>query len=141
VRNINKRGLGYIDAVLVGPPGALVFRIVDKAGIYANEKGNWLARNPQGEWLPWRLNPTDEAIVDIKALREYLALNNVPEIPVFGVVVFTKEAPAIQVVAREPVVPVAQLSDLVTQLQENYLAQDRIDPTQTKRIVDLIYDS
>jgi hypothetical protein len=39
------------------------------------------------------------------------------------------------------VVPVAQLSDLVTQLQENYLAQDRIDPTQTKRIVDLIYDS
>ena len=141
VRNINKRGLGYIDAVLVGPPGALVFRIVDKAGIYANEKGNWLARNPQGEWLPWRLNPTDEAIVDIKALREYLALNRVAETPVFGVVVFTQEAPAIQVVARDPVVPVAQPSDLMKQLQDNYLAQDRIDPAQIKRIVDLIYDS
>src|SRR5690242_4192310 len=27
IRNVNRRGLGYIDAVLIGPPGALVFRI------------------------------------------------------------------------------------------------------------------
>src|SRR4051812_34029481 len=30
IRNVSRRGLGYVDAVLVGPPGALVFRIVDQ---------------------------------------------------------------------------------------------------------------
>ena len=36
IRNISKRKLGYIDAVLVGPPGVLVFRIVDVDGDYLN---------------------------------------------------------------------------------------------------------
>jgi hypothetical protein len=32
IRNISRFGLGYIDAVLVGPNGALVFYFVDRSG-------------------------------------------------------------------------------------------------------------
>ena len=140
VRNINKRDLGYIDAVLVGPPGVLVFRIVDLEGVYANEKGNWLKQSRRGEWVPSRLNPTAEDIVDIKAMREYLEQHRVPEIPVYGVVVFTKETPLVEVVAKEPTVPVAHLSDIMQVLQDNYLSRDRIPQPAIDRVVDLIYD-
>lgn len=139
VRNISKRGLGYIDAVLVGPPGALVFRIVDAEGVYANEKGNWLTQRNR-EWVPARINPTAEDIVDINALREYLAARGLSDVKVYGVVVFTKEEPVTQIMAKDPTVPVAHLSDLMAALRDNYLARDRIDPATVKRVVDLIYD-
>ncbi len=140
VRNINKRGLGYIDAVLVGPPGALVFRITDVTGAYANEKGNWLVQSKNGEWLPSKFNPTAEDAVDIKALREYLTQHGLPDIPVYGAVVFTHDPPVVNVVAREPVVPVAHLNELMDAIQPNYLARDRIDDATIDRIVNLIYD-
>ncbi len=140
VRNISKRGLGYIDAVLVGPPGALVFRIVDYEGVYANEKGNWLTQNRSGQWIPARNNPTEEAIVDIRALREYLRQHNLPDAPVYGIVVFTKRDPVAQLVLREPAVPAAHLVNVVSVLEDNYLARDRISPATIRRIVDLIYD-
>ena len=140
VRNVNKRGLGYIDAVLVGPPGVLVFRIVDFRGVYANERGNWMKQNKQGEWYPARTNPTADDIVDINAMREYLTSNRMPDVPVFGVVVFTTEEPVARVIAKEPTVPLAHLSDLVDVLQDNYLARDRIDKATVDRIVKLIYD-
>ena len=141
VRNISKRGLGYIDAVLVGPPGALVFRILDVEGVYANEKSNWLLQHPKrGEWVPARINPTAEDIVDINALREYLAARNLSDVKVYGVVVFTKEEPVTQIMAKDPTVPLAHLSDLTAVLRDNYLARDRIDQATVKRVVDLIYD-
>ena len=140
VRNISKRGLGYIDAVLVGPPGALVFRIVDVEGVFANERGNWLKQRPNNEWVPARINPTAEDIVDINALREYLAARGLSDVTVYGVVVFTKEEPVTKIMAKEPTVPLAHLSDLMIVLRDNYLARDRIDQTTVKRVVDLIYD-
>lgn len=140
VRNISKRGLGYIDAVLVGPPGALVFRIVDLVGVYANERGNWLTQNRSGEWVPASLNPTADDVVDIKALRDYLHTKGLPDVPVYGVVVFVREEPVTQLMMKEPTVPAAHLSQLVEALQDNYLAVDRIDAALVKRIVDLIYE-
>lgn len=141
IRNISRRGLGYIDAVLVGPPGALVFRIVDLEGVYANERGNWLKQNRGGEWVPAKLNPTEEDIVDIKALREYLRSHNLPEVPVYGVVVFIKNPPLTQIMLKEPTVPAAHLNELRQVLQDNYLARDRIDPALARRIVNLIYET
>ncbi len=141
VRNISKRGLGYIDAVLVGPPGALVFRVVDKTGAFTNERGDWVVRNKSGQWVPASLNPTEEAIVDVKALRSYLGQNNLPNMPVFGVVVFTHEEPVAQITTHDPVLPVAHLSNLIEQLQGNYLSGDRIDQATIRRIVDLIYEN
>lgn len=140
VRNVNKRGLGYIDAVLVGPPGALVFRIVDNTGVYANERGNWLTQNRNGEWVPAKINPTADDVVDIKALRDYLHSKGLPDVPVYGVVVFVREEPVTQLMTKEPTVPVAHLSQVVDVLQNNYLAVDRIDPALVRRIVDLIYE-
>jgi hypothetical protein len=141
IRNINRRGLGYIDAVLVGPPGVLVFRIVDWQGVYANEKGNWLAQNTRGEWVPARGNPTEETIVDVRAVREYLRQRGLADVPVYGVVIFTHEEPIAQVMTREPVVPVAHLSDAYDRLADNYLARDRLDPALIDRIRDLIYET
>src|SRR5215213_10541108 len=37
IRNVSKREIGYVDAVLVGPPGTLVFRILDSEGDFVNE--------------------------------------------------------------------------------------------------------
>ena len=141
VRNISKRGLGYIDAVLVGPPGALVFRVIDKSGAFTNERGDWVVRDKGGHWVPSSLNPTAEAIVDVKALRNYLSQHNLPDIPVFGVVVFTHEEPVVQITTHDPVLPVAHLSNLIEQLKGNYLAGDRIDQPTIRRIVDLIYEN
>ncbi len=143
VRNINKRGLGYIDAVLVGPPGALVFRIVDSEGDFRNDKGDWLQHNNRGQWMPARVNPTYEAIVDIKALREYLRQYNLEQVPVYGVVVFTKDPMLARIAIKDPVVLVAQLPGLYDALRtpNEYLAnENRVDPNDIIRVVDLIYD-
>ncbi|MCA0458893.1 MAG: NERD domain-containing protein [Chloroflexi bacterium] len=131
IRNINRSGLGYIDAVLVGPPGALVFRILNSTGNYANEVANWLKQDKQGEWLPFTTNPTKEAVDDIQHLRDYLLKNRLETVPVFGIIVFTAGAGAVQIAEKNPVVPISHLHSLLQNLSEQYLAkQDRI-PQET----------
>lgn len=131
VRNINRSGLGYIDAVLVGPPGALVFRILDTTGNLANEGANWLKQSTQQEWLPFSTNPTKEAVDDIQHLRDYLLRNSLETVPVFGVIVFTAGPGAVQIAQKEPVVPISHLHSLLQNLSDQYLAkQDRI-PQET----------
>lgn len=140
VRNVNKSGLGYIDAVLVGPPGVLVFRILDNEGHFRNEKADWLKQNNNGQWVPARIDPTREDVVDIKAVREYLARHGL-EVPVYGVIVFTKSMTLVKISAKEPVVPLSHLSMLYENLGDSYLVREnRVDPTTVQRIVDLIYD-
>lgn len=140
IRNINKSGLGYIDAALVGPPGVLVFRITDARGEYYNEKGNWLIKNKDGQLLPASINPTRDDIVDINATREYLTKNGLRDIPVYGVVVFTNDQTLAPVMVKEPVVPVAHLPQLITVLQDNYLARERISQNTVEAVVDRLYD-
>lgn len=140
IRNVNKRDLGYIDAVLVGPPGALVFRILDNTGIYANEKANWLKQNASGEYVPARIDPTEEDVVDIKALREFLTRNGLGDVPVYGVVVFTRDEAQVQIAVKDPVVPVAHLPRLFDRLQDNYLAKERINQRLVDAVVNLLYD-
>ncbi len=141
IRNINRRGLGYIDAVLLGPAGLLVFRVVDYTGSYLNEAAKWLKANKKGEWKPLAFsNPTQDVIDDIKSLREYLALRDITDVPVFGVVVFTKEDPELQLTLKSPVVPATHLTSLFTRLQPNYLAKDRIDQNKADAIYHLLYE-
>lgn len=123
--NVNRPGLGYIDGVLVGPPGALVCRILDSKGLFFNEASGWLKGGPNG--TPLRTNPTQQAIDDIKALREYLAKNQLERLPVFGVIVFIHPDPVLRLVVKDPVVPPTHLSSLMIRLQDNYLAKDRTD--------------
>lgn len=140
IRNINPPGLAYIDAVLVGPPGVLVFRILDNEGVFANEAANWLERKSSGEWFPARINPTREVVEDIQHVRNFLARHDLTDIPVYGIIVFTKEAPAISVTAKEPVVPITLLPSTITNLSNNYLAKERIPQEMVDAVVRLILD-
>ena len=139
IRNVSKRQIGYVDAVLVGPPGVLVFRILDNEGSFANEGVNWLRRKPTGEFVPARINPSREDIADIRKVREYVEKRTQVTIPVYGVIVFTKPEPRVTLSARDPVVPPTHLQALVTNLQPNYLAKDRIDTALVAQIVKLLY--
>jgi hypothetical protein len=122
IRNINRPGLGYIDAVMIGPPGVLVFRILDSTGNYANEAANWMMQRADGDWQPFRAEPTREVVKDIRVVRDYLAKNNVGDIPVFGIIVFTAGPGAVQIAEKEPVVPISHLHTLVNNLGKQYLS-------------------
>lgn len=127
IRNINRSGLGYIDAVLVGPPGVLVFRILDNVGSFANETSNWLKQNATGEWVPLGFSPTKEAVDDIQSIRQYLAKRNLGDVPVFGIVVFIRDSSRVQIVEKQPVVPISLLPSLYENLGRDYLSKpDRI---------------
>lgn len=139
IRNVSRRDLGYIDAILVGPPGALVFRLIPDKGIFANEGANWMRQNRKGEWLPWRISPTREIVVDIQKLRSYLSRVNLSDVPVYGVIVFMKEQPAVQLMAKEPVVPLTHLNTLIPNTQENYFARDRIDARKVTDTIRSLY--
>jgi hypothetical protein len=139
IRNINRSGLGYIDAVLLGPPGALVFRILNNTGNYANEGANWLKQNKHGEWLPFSTNPTKEAVDDIQHLRDYLTRHRLESVPVFGIIVFTGSPNAVTISEKNAVVPISHLHTLLQNLNGQFLAnQERISQetvTATRRLL------
>lgn len=140
IRNVSKFRLGYIDAVLVGPPGVLVFRTLNAEGQYLNEGGKWLVRDRRGDWTPAAINPTKDTIVDIQALRTYLDRYDLDEVPVYGVVVFTTKPTKISLQLVNPQVPVAQLEQLYDALQEQYLVNEaRITPQQITAVVRKLY--
>lgn len=143
IRNISKRDIGYVDAVLVGPPGALVFRILDERGVYMNEGANWLKQEGgPNRWVTARIDPTRECVQDIKKLREYLAANKLDAVPVYGVIVFVREQPQLHLVPREPVVPITTLRALLPNLSGNYLAKEqRIDAGRITAVIQLLYDA
>lgn len=141
IRNINRSGLGYIDSVLVGPPGVLVFRIVNYTGSYANEAGNWMIQKNSTEWQPASTNPTREAVDDIQSMRTYLQKYKLSEVPVFGIVVFTAGENDVQIVEKEPVVPITHLRTLVENLGLNYLVKtDRIPQAAVVTVRRLLLD-
>ncbi len=140
IRNLSKRRLGYIDAVLIGLPGALVFRIVGRQGKFLNEGGNWMQANAQGQWKPMSINPTKEAVDDVKALRDYLAAKGQPEIPVYAVVVFVEDDPLAHLILKEPLVPATHMTSLHHRLQQNYLVKERIDRRTVEAVVEILSD-
>lgn len=143
IRNVSKLSLGYIDAVLVGPPGVLVFRIVDHSGVYLNEIDRWLKMNPRDrKWIPAGIDPTREAVTDIKNLQVFLAKRGLAaDLPIFGVVVFIKDPPMLQLSQKDGVLPATSLSQLYASLQGTYFARERISKGAIDGVVKLLYDS
>lgn len=133
VRNVSKFSLGYIDALLIGPPGLLVFRITQRSGVYFNEGARWSRQRDKGDWAVLRWSPTKEAVRDIKKLREFLAARNLIDVPVFGVIVFLEEPPATRITTDNAVVPVVQPQDLQHRLPQ-YFGKDRIDQVQVNQV-------
>ena len=141
IRNVNKLSIGYIDAVLVGPPGVLVFRITDAKGGYFNEGSKWLRQQQQGKWRTtnrwW--NPTKEAIVDVQRLTKYLQARDLEDVPVYGVVVFSHDAPVVKFGLQKPTVPVVYKSDFLQELPAPYFGKDRVDARVFNQLVKVIY--
>jgi hypothetical protein len=130
IRNINRPGLGYIDAVLIGPPGALVFRILDRQGSLANEAADWLKMTSNGEWAPLGFSPTRQAVEDVDHLRTYLAKRGFADVPVYGIIVFTGDETVVQIAQKAPVVPISHLDTLAEDLRGSYLANQSRIPQQ-----------
>jgi hypothetical protein len=138
IRNINRPKLGYIDAVLVGPPGILVFRLLNNTGEFLNEKGGWVQRDRQGTWVPMRMNPSNEAIVDVKAVRKFLESHKLRDLDVYGIVVFIQEPPAATFQVKAPIVPVTYLSGIIDTLKYNYLAKERLSASTIEKVTQLL---
>lgn len=137
IRNISRQGLGYIDGILIGPPGALVFAIVDKPGIFMNEGADWLERKGGNPFMLSRLNATRACINDVYALRKWLTKRHMTSVPVYGIVVFTD--PSVQITARQPTVPVAELRTLFQVMRGDYMKADRIDAKLVEATVSAVY--
>lgn len=138
LRNVSKRRVGYIDAVLVGPPGALVFRIVDYPGTWINERSEWIVKTRNGKLAPAKTNPTRECVRDVYALRKFLAKHGLENVPVYAVVVFT--SPNVQLSASGPVVPICEIPTLYPIMRRDYLTDERIPPPTIRSTVDAIID-
>lgn len=138
LRNVSKRRLGYIDAVLVGPPGALVFRIVDYQGTWINERAEWRIVKPPDKLRPAPSNPTRECVRDVYALRKFLAKHGLERVPVYAIVVFT--SPNVDLSASGPIVPICEIPTLYQIMRRDYLGEERIAPPAIRSAVDAIID-
>jgi hypothetical protein len=137
LRNVSKRHVGYIDGVLVGPPGALVFRIVDYSGQWINERAEWIVQR-NGKLRPAGTNPTRECVKDVYALRKFLARHGLDKVPIYGIVVFT--SPQLELSAAGPVVPICEVPTLFQVMSRDYLADERVTPPTVRAAVDAIID-
>ncbi|MBL8133036.1 MAG: NERD domain-containing protein [Anaerolineae bacterium] len=140
IRNVSKREIGYIDAVLVGPAGVLVFRITDAEGDWANEGVNWLVRNNSGDLLPAPFNPTKECQIDMDRLGEFLRGRGVHDAPVLGVVVFTRDDRRVRLSARDSVIPISHLHLLPVNLGSFYLNAERMNMNAVTQVIQQLYD-
>ncbi len=138
LRNVSKRGVGYIDAVLVGPPGALVFRVIDAGGTWINERAEWRVKSNKGSLKLAKLNPTREAVHDVVALRKFLTKHGLDRVPVYAIVVFT--SPNVKLSAEGPVVPISEIPTLFQIMRRDYLIEERIAPPAVRATVDAIID-
>ena len=139
IRNISKRSTGYVDAVLVSKRGVLILRISGRKGSFGNEKGHWLKRRRQGNWIPMRWNPTRQVARNQNRIRAYLQEHGLEDPPLFAVIVFTREAPSVELTLNDPAVPVTHASQLLEQLRDTYFAQNRLDARTVQRVVNLLY--
>ena len=137
LRNVSIRGVGYIDAVLVGPPGVLVFRIVDYSGKWRNERANWLTFRRK-KMRKARTNPTRECARDVYSLRKFLKKRGLEHVPVYGIVVFTNSN--VELSADDPVIPIAEIHTLFPIMRREYLREERIAPPTVRQTVDAIID-
>ena len=139
IRNISKRSIGYVDAVLVSRHGILVLRISGRMGKFGNEKSHWLKRRRERNWMPMRWNPTQQVARNVSRIRAYLGEHGLADVPLSAVIVFTREAPLVELTLNDPAVPVVHASQLLERLRETYLAQGRLDAKTVQRVVNLLY--
>lgn len=138
IRNVSRRGLGYVDAILVGPPGALVFRVVDYDGHWRNERAQWHVMDERGKMRGAPSNPSRECARDVYALRRHLKKRRLEKIPVYGIVVFTN--PHVTLQGSGQVVPITKTDRIYEVMSRDYLLEERISKPQIEATVDAIIE-
>lgn len=139
IPNLSRRTIGYVDAVLVGPPGILVFRISERGGTFFNEGSVWMQQRDKGNWKPLRWSPTKEIVEDVNKIREFLQSRNISQIPVFPVIIFTEDQPETRVTLEKPTVSVMQPHELAYGLSNTYFGKrDRIDQLVANKVADTL---
>lgn len=126
ISNLNVRGLKGIDAVIVGPPGLLVLRLLDNRGDLYQEHGYWLQQGKKGDFIPLNFNPARELLSDIRRLRSKLAQHAMSEFPIFGIIVSLRSSTDVQYHTSGEVFPFSHVSTLVDSLNQNYLGRERV---------------
>ena len=126
ITRLNVRGLSGIDALIAGPPGLLVLRLLDMSGDLYQEHGHWLQQSKRGDFIPLSFNPTHELLRDIERLRSQLAKRDMVDFPVFGAIVSTRPSSELQYHSSGEIIPVAYLSSLAESLAQNYLRRERV---------------
>lgn len=135
IPSINTLRLGYIDAVLIGPPGVLVFRILQRSGTLLHEGSRWLKPGSDGKWLPAGFNATRDCITDMRAVKNHLARKQLPTEAIFGVVVLIGDA---RITEKDPRLPGTTLDGLLERLRSGYMAKQRLDPALAAAITELL---
>lgn len=139
IRNVSKLAIGYIDALLLGPQGILVFRITEKEGVLNNQGARWITQVNNGEWKTTRWSPTREVLDDISSLESYLADRGIRDIPISGLIVFIPDPPATRI-SGEPLVPYCHFSQLSSYLQTHYLPRQTLPLSEVNRVLKALYD-
>lgn len=140
IRNLSRMAIGYVDAVLIGPPGVLVMRVTNRGGTFFNEGSKWLQQVNEGNWKPLSWSPTEEVADDVEKIREFLQARNLSQIPVFAVVVFTEDQPATRVTTESPVVPVLQPQEMTYGLDHTYFAEhSRLDQPTVNKVIKTLF--
>lgn len=132
IHSINNFRLGYIDALLIGPPGVLVFRIVERSGTLLHEGNRWLKPGPDGNWLPAGFSASRDCIVDMRAVKNFLARKQVVTEDIFGVAVLIGDA---KITEKAPLIPGVTLDGLLDRLRTGYMAKPRLDPALASVII------
>lgn len=140
IRNLSRFSIGYVDAVLVGPPGVLVMRITTRGGVYFNQGAKWSKQHDKDKWSALRWSPSEEVVSDVKKIREFLQTRGLSQIPVFAVVVFTEDAPLTRVTTEKPVVPVMQPFEMTYSLENSYFSKrDRLDQLTVNNVIKTLF--
>jgi hypothetical protein len=118
------------DALIIGPGGLMLIKLVDASGVFRCESELWLTRKPGHDFQTWRRNPTREIVQELDALRALLGKRNLP-VPLQACIVFTH--PQAEISTRQPTIPITALSHLPAHLQHGYLAFVQINEDLLKR--------
>ncbi|MGJ3238402.1 MAG: nuclease-related domain-containing protein [Anaerolineae bacterium] len=140
IRNLSRPSIGYVDAVLVGPPGVLVMRITNRGGVFFNQGSKWLRQRDKADWKPLRWSPSEEVADDVHKIRDFLQTRGLAQIPVFAVVIFTEDQPMTRVTTENPVVPVMQPFEMAYSLENSYFSKrDRLDQITVNNVVKTLF--
>ena len=85
--------------------------------------------------MPARISPTREDLADIRRVRAFLDKHGLTDVPIFGVIVFTRNPGQVALQANSPELPITHLANLFTTLQNGYLIAPPIDSGRVAAVI------